>query len=130
MRAKLSLILTLIAWLFATGSHWDFVQTFAWGNMIAGYAQQMPFADAVKKTFSPETMCELCHAVADAKKSSASQPATLDTKALGKIILACAPTSQPFLSPVPRTLGLLSALSMPVSTDRAAPPSPPPRALA
>jgi hypothetical protein len=129
MRAKLSLILTLTAWLLATGSHWDFVQTFAWGSMIAGYAQKMPFADAVKKTFSPETMCGLCHVVADAKESTANEPAALDTRAFGKIVLACAPASQAFLSPVPRALGVLSALPMPLSTDRDAPPSPPPRAL-
>jgi hypothetical protein len=130
MRAKLSLILTLTAWLLATGSHWDFVQTFAWGSMIAGYSEKMPFADAVKKTFSPETMCEICHVVADAKKFPTNEPAAFDPKPFSKIVLACAPASEPFLSPVPRSLGLLSALSVPLSTDRDAPPSPPPRALA
>jgi hypothetical protein len=49
MRRKFSLILTLAAWLLATGSHWDLVQTFGWGRMIATYSQSMSFAQAVKK---------------------------------------------------------------------------------
>ena len=37
IRRQLSLILTLIAWLFATGSHWDLVQAFGWGRMVTIY---------------------------------------------------------------------------------------------
>ena len=130
MRQKISLILTLSAWLFATGSQWDLVQTFAWGRMIAGYSQEMSLPAAVKKTFSPETMCDLCHAVADAKQSSESKAGVPGAKNLGKILLVCAPDRSAFLIPSPTRLGLLPAFSPPASADRAAPPSPPPRRLA
>jgi len=49
MRRQLSLILTLTAWLLATGSHWDLVQTFALGRMFASYAQSMSFTQAAQK---------------------------------------------------------------------------------
>ena len=130
MRQKVSLILTLSAWLFATGSQWDLVQTFAWGRMIAGYTQEMSLPAAVKKTFSPETMCELCHAVADAKQSSESDAGIPGAKTVGKILSVCAPDRAAFLKPSPTCLGILAAFSPPASADRAAPPSPPPRRLA
>ena len=130
MRQKISLILTLSAWLFATGSQWDLVQTFAWGRMIAGYSQEMSLPAAVKKTFSPETMCDLCHAVADAKQSSESDAGVPGAKNPGKILLVCSPDRSAFLTPSPTRLGVLPAFSRPASADRAAPPSPPPRQLA
>jgi hypothetical protein len=130
MRQKVSLILTLSAWLFATGSQWDLVQTFAWGRMITGYAQEMSLPAAVKKTFSPETMCELCHAVADAKQSSESEAGVPGTKTLGKPVLVCAPDRSAFLAPSLIHLESLPALLSPASIDRATPPSPPPRRLA
>ena len=40
MRRKLSLVLTLTAWLLATGSHWDLVQTFAYARMFADKSAQ------------------------------------------------------------------------------------------
>lgn len=130
MRQKISLILTLSAWLFATGSQWDLVQTFAWGRMIAGYTQEMSLPAAVKKTFSPETMCDLCHAVADAKQSAQSEAGVPGAKNPGKILLVCAPDRSAFLTPSPTRLGVLPAFFLPASADRAAPPSPPPRRLA
>ena len=130
MRARLSLILTLAAWLLATGSHWDLVQTFAWGNMIASYAQKMSLAAAVKKTFSAETMCHLCHAVADAKKSQSGDSATPGPKSIGKVLLVCAPDRSTFFSPSAACLGVLPELVAPMSAERTAPPSPPPRLAA
>ena len=129
MRPRLSLIVTLFAWLLATGSHWDLVQTYAWGSMIAGYAQEMSFSAAVKKTFSAESMCHLCHAVADAKKSSASDPATPGSKDLGKIVLVCAPSTPSFFGPTAIVVAHQAPTSATFSAGRDAPPSPPPRSL-
>jgi hypothetical protein len=130
MRRRLSLSLTLAAWLLATGSHWDLVQTFAWGKMIASYSQEMTLGQAVKKTFSPETMCQLCHAVANAKQSSASGGSALPApKSPGKILLVCAPLAPIYASPSPQCVGLPASLPAPLSAGRAAPPSPPPRPL-
>ena len=127
MRPKLSLILTLFAWLLATGSHWDMVQTFAWGRMIADYCGEMSLSAAVKKTFSADTMCPLCHAVSDAKKSADGDGTTLDTKSLGKIVLVCPPVG-PIVIADSGTVGSRSAVRLTsFSRDRAKPPSPPPR---
>ena len=67
MHRKLSLIVTLFAWLFATGSHWDLVQTFAWGKMFSQYAQTMSWTDAVRMTFTAENFCGVCEIVDDAR---------------------------------------------------------------
>ncbi len=86
------MILTLTAWLFATGSHWDIVQTFAWGKMFATYAQSMSYADAVKLTFNADNLCGVCEIVDEAKNGDNSghpQPGTAGTQkiqlALGSI---------------------------------------------
>jgi len=129
MRPRFSLILTLFAWLLATGSHWDLVQTYAWGSMIADYTQRMPFAAAVKKTFSAETMCEICHVVADAKKSSANEAAAPGPKSTGKIFLVTAPAGSVVFKPAAACTGLVPSIVPPSSVERASPPSPPPRAL-
>lgn len=129
MRSKLSLIVTLFAWLLATGSHWDLVQTFAWGNMIAGYTQEMSFSAAVQKTFSPETMCNLCHAVADAKQQESQNAPAPGSKAPGKILLVCASTSAIGIFRLPTLAARLHPSSALLSADRAAPPVPPPRVL-
>jgi len=130
MRNKVSLVVTLVAWLLATGSHWDLVQTFAWGSMIAKYSESMTFTDAVKKTFSPETMCRLCHVVADAKKNTANNPAVPHEKVPGKILLVCAPVALTFFIPQASAQLFATPPPAPMSADRAAPPLPPPRALA
>jgi hypothetical protein len=130
MRTKLSLILTLSAWLLATGSHWDLVQTYAWGRMIATYSQSMSVTEAVKKTFTPETMCNLCKSVATAKQSSKGKDAVPGGSAPCKIFLACAPVVERFISPTPEQPGLRFGAISAFSTTRAAPPVPPPRVAA
>ena len=131
MRRRLSLILTLTAWLLATGSQWDLVQTFAWGRMIATYSQSMSLAQAVKKTFAADAMCGVCHAVADAKQQqdAADAPAPGE-KMPAKIFLASAPAALVFVSPAPLRAGLVATVPALASADRAAPPLPPPRAQA
>ena len=83
MSRRASLILTLTAWLFATGSHWDIVQTFAWGKMFATYAQSMSYTDAARLTFSADNLCDVCEIVDEAKNgnnSEQSQPGTAGTQ--------------------------------------------------
>ncbi len=132
MRHKLSLILTLAAWLLATGSHWDLVQTFAWGRMIATYSQSMSFTKAVQKTFSVEGMCGLCEIVSTAKQqpSPDQDAAGAAGKSFGKILLVFAPdTAAPLLLAPSSPSWSPSDQTAPPPT-RAAPPVPPPRALA
>ncbi len=120
----------LAAWLLATGSQWDLVQVFAWGRMFATYSQSLPLSRAVEQTFTPETMCSLCRAVAAAKQQQAREDGTVPgAKSSGKILLVCAPRALVFISPAPLCAGLTPAVAMPLSAERPSPPSPPPRAL-
>ncbi len=128
MRRRLSLIVTLTAWLFATGSHWDLVQTFAWGKMFASYAQSMSYLDAARLTFTPDNLCNVCAFVQDARQSTDENghpaPAESGTQ---KILLALDHAPRVVVAaPAPETW-LLSdrALPPPLAT---APPAPPPRA--
>ena len=132
MRHKLSLVLTLAAWLLATGSHWDVVQTFAWGRMIATYSQTMSLTQAVQKTFSAGATCGVCEIVATAKSQDAANPAapTAPGKTLEKIHLVFAPApAAPLLLSSASFSWSLSDQTVPVSC-RAAPPVPPPRFVA
>jgi hypothetical protein len=128
MRRRFALVLTLTAWLLATGSHWDLVQTFAYARMFADNARAFPMAAALERTFSPAGRCGICSAV-DAAKSSADHanaPASAD-KLTGKIPLTHEPAARFIfaLAPVP---AWPDSTPCPASAERAAPPLPPPRA--
>jgi hypothetical protein len=127
MHRQLSLVLTLAAWLLATGSQWDLVQTYGWGRMIVTYSRTMPLTRAVKQTFSGEEMCGVCQLVHHAKQQDADNAKVPGTKAPAKIFLVGAPSALAFASPAPVSAGLVPAGSAPLSTDRTAPPLPPPR---
>ena len=128
MRRRLSLITMLTAWLLATGSHWDLLQTFAWGRMIATYSQSMSLTQAVKLTFTPDNVCGLCQSVSEAKQQMAPDTALpSEAKSFGKILLIF----QPVAVFVPR--GSVTAAwgwnhAVPGCRDRSPPPLPPPRA--
>lgn len=128
MRQRFALILTLAAWLCATGSHWDLVQTFAWGKMFARYAQTMPASEALRLTFTPDNFCGLCEFVQDAKRESetngSSAPAESGTQ---KILLALAATPAVAINAPAPEPWLLSDHDLPAPMA-VAPPVPPPRA--
>ncbi|MCU0791869.1 MAG: hypothetical protein MUE42_03225 [Opitutaceae bacterium] len=97
---RLSALFVLCAWLLASGAHWDFVQGAGWARMIVNYSQTMPLADAVRLTFSADSLCGVCEFVADHKTRAdattpaSSQPAPAaagDSAAKGKLVLAAAP---------------------------------------
>lgn len=102
MHRRLPLILTLFAWLLATGSHWDVVQTFAWGRMIANYSRVMPLSEAIRLTFQPESMCGVCEIVADAKATDPEVPAPKGQHEL-KLTLGFAPASFCLAKPIEDT---------------------------
>jgi hypothetical protein len=126
MRRKLSLITMLTAWLLATGSHWDLVQTFAWGRMIATYSQSMSLARAVKLTFTPDNLCGVCKSVSEAKQQ---QDAALppDAKVNGKILLVYQP-QKAWIGELPMKAKWEPSEQRAVLRDRSPPPVPPPRA--
>ncbi len=128
MRRRLSLILVLLAWLFATGSQWQVVQSFAWTRMILSYAKTMPLDQAIRLTFTPDNMCGVCELVSAAQHEhpgdTALPPGTsLDSKPL--LVFQPAPTVI-FTAPATGSWSLSDHLIP--ATERAAPPLPPPRA--
>lgn len=127
MRYKLSLILTLSAWFFATGSHWDLVQTFAWGKMFASYSQSMSYTDAAKLTFSADNLCGVCKIVVDAEQNETDRENTPGKSGPREIQLAYAPVPQVILTAPDSLSWSLSDRRMPPPSG-AAPPTPPPRA--
>jgi hypothetical protein len=127
MRLRFAHLLTLFAWLLATGSHWDVVQGLGWGRMIATYSQTMPLAEAIRLTFTPDNMCGVCEVVAAAKQAAATDPATAAPVASQKIFLALAPAEVVIFSALPATRWPTEDL-LPDACARPAPPAEPPRA--
>jgi hypothetical protein len=122
---KVRIFAALTAWMLATGSHWDFVQAFAWGRMIYGYSHTMTVADAVEKTFAPGNMCSICRLVERARRSQDSKPAA-QVKAETKIALFCPPVPHPVVTPPVSARWRTKDPTM-LTIERAAPPLPPPR---
>jgi hypothetical protein len=128
MRRQFSLVLTLTAALLASGSHWELVQTLAWGRMFATFSQSMPWLKAVQKTFSPEAKCELCSVVEQARQQqNASDSSAAGAKSPEKLFFAIAPRVRVFATSASYCTHLIVGLAAPSSVNRAAPPSPPPR---
>ena len=131
MRRNLLLALTLSAWLLATGSPWDLVQTFAWGRMIATYSQSMPLLTAVQKTFAGDALCGICEVVQYARSHQDANGAKLPgTKTPEKILFVSTPRALVFASPAAMGAGLVPDVSAPLSAERPAPPLLPPRSAA
>lgn len=132
MRRKASLLLTLTAWFFATGSQWDAVQSFAWARMFASYAQSMPLLEAAKKTFSGKELCGVCDLVQDARQAGREEsPAsgTTETKPTMKLPMVM-PQESWFVLRLPAVLPCPAPSAFLPGTPRATPPTPPPRAAA
>lgn len=131
MPRKLALIFTLTAWLLATGTQWDAIQTIAWARMFIENVQSMPVDEALTRTFSPEGRCFLCNAVSAAKNEPDEHGSPIPefpTKPAAKVLLA--------FEAIPQWVDSLRIDSRPawmsrdhllVSIARAAPPLPPPR---
>jgi hypothetical protein len=125
MGRRFALILTLTAWLFATGSHWDLVQTFGWGRMIASYSKTMPLAEAIRLTFTTDNVCSICVLVQDAKQ--AGNDATVPGGRLEtKVLLVFQPVPSVVVSAPDCSSWHLAENSV-SSLGRSSPPTPPPR---
>ena len=53
-------IVTVSVLVLTLGLHWAFLQTIAWTGMIIAYANEVPFQEAVSKTFDGKHPCPLC----------------------------------------------------------------------
>ena len=125
VRRKFPVVLTLVAWLLATGSHWDVIQTMAWTRMLVHNTRTLPLLKAVQRTFRPEGRCSVCKAVAAAKQQEQSNGVP-ERKFDGKILLAFEPTPTVVIEE-PRFVPFVSRAECAFSADRAAPPRRPPR---
>jgi hypothetical protein len=128
MRQRLQLCTLLLAWLMATGSQWDVVQVFAWGHMFASYSRIMPLESALRLTFKPDNLCDVCKMVKTAKQQQEQSP-TATVKSFGKILLVFAPAPTVVVASMPMERWPVESKSM-RSADRGAPPIPPPRGFA
>lgn len=88
MSRKLAIVSLSFAWLCANGVLWDAMQVFAWGKMIAGYAQAMPLGAALRETFDPAKPCEMCVGIAKAKDATQQQAPAPESSAAAKFHLA------------------------------------------
>ena len=61
--------LTILALCLSIGCHWFALQSVAWATMLVANVRCAPLSEAVAKTFDGGHPCDLCHAVADGKKS-------------------------------------------------------------
>jgi len=128
MLGRLKISLVLFAWLLATGSQWDLLQTLAWGRMTVDNAQTMTLGEAVARTFTPDNMCSVCRAVAAAKQEQSHQAGVPGGNVEGKILILVRPTPVVF-SPVLVASPWLENSGWGPGAARAAPPLPPPRAV-
>lgn len=129
---RLSAILVLCAWLLANGAHWDLVQSFAWGRMIANYSQSMPLSEAIRLTFTADNLCGVCEFVADGKTradadGTTPEAAPRDPAPKATLILAAAPEHVFIFASAPEPEWPAEHFR-PDANARPAPPTEPPRA--
>jgi hypothetical protein len=115
---------TILALCLSLGLHWLGLQSVAWTTMLVANARQVPLSEAVAKTFDGAHPCQLCHAVAEGKKSENKSEA-LPT--IAKIDLICATRTLACLPPFMRYD--YAATSYAIPKRYLAPPVPPPRVL-
>ncbi|GAB1488140.1 hypothetical protein MASR2M8_05830 [Opitutaceae bacterium] len=120
-------LVLLLAWLCATGTHWDLVQVAAWTRMWYRAAQTESVAAALDATFAPSATCSLC-AVADEGRAAAGDPATDDLlRNLGRpVLLAWEETDIPTLMLETENHARVWSAQF-WGLMRVAPPAPPPR---
>jgi hypothetical protein len=115
---------TIVALCLSLGLHWLALQSIAWTTMLVENARQVPLSEAVERTFDGSHPCDLCHAVADGRKSE-KKSEILPTVA--KMDLICITRR---LSWLPSWLPVVYATrSFYLSEIFLTPPAPPPRSL-
>ena len=115
---------TIVALCLSLGFHWLALQSVAWTTMLMANARQVPLSQAVARTFDGAHPCDLCHAVAQGKKSE-KKSEILPT--IAKMDLICPTRNLDWRPPfAPYSyLSLLVAFRQRFQT----PPSPPPRSV-
>ena len=115
---------TIFALCLSLGFHWLALQSIAWTAMLVENVRHEPLSEAVARTFDGSHPCDLCHVVAEGKKSE-KKSEVLPT--IAKMDLICTTRTLSWLPPwVPYAY---AAMRVSISERSLAPPAPPPRAL-
>ena len=103
------------------------LQVFAWGKMITTYSRTMSLKSAVRLTFTPTNMCEICQLVKSAKASEDPSRGTVKSPERPLVIQI-----RPSLFVAAPLTGMRVPLpeADAISNERLAPPLPPPRGIA
>jgi len=64
--SKFTIVLALIC---VVGGHWALLQSLAWVSMTINFSRTDALDTAIGKTFDGQHPCNLCHFVAEGKKS-------------------------------------------------------------
>jgi hypothetical protein len=115
---------TIVALCLSLGFHWLALQSIAWTTMLVENARRVPLSEAVERTFDGSHPCDLCHAVAEGKKS---QKKSEPLPTIAKMDLICTAQTLVWLPPWVRYDYAGLSFSMPETS--LAPPAPPPRSL-
>jgi hypothetical protein len=124
MLSAVGRLATIVALCLSLGFHWLALQSIAWTTMLVENARRVPLSEAVARTFDGSHPCDLCHAVAEGKKSE-KKSAALPVSA--KVDLICVRRSLVYLPPWVRYEYDAFSFSLPEAF--LAPPAPPPRSL-
>lgn len=122
MLKRLSKFAVVLALVMAVGGHWAVLQSVAWVGMTIEFSRTAPIEQAIQKTLDGQHPCNLCHFVAEGKKSEREAKTVKPATRLDLI------STVSFVLPTPAEQPLELVPFCAIGSTRAdAPPSPPPR---
>jgi hypothetical protein len=122
VRRTLTQVFVVFSLIAAIGGHWTVLQSVAWVNMAITYSQDAPLVEALQKTFSGDSPCQMCKAVREGQQSEREQGVL---KSETKLDFWLADGGFVLLNPhAPASVAKLEPVGS-LRPDR--PPSPPPR---
>jgi hypothetical protein len=122
--ARLGRTATILALCLSLGLHWLALQSVAWTTMLVTNACHVRLGAAVARTFDGAHPCDLCHVVAEGKKSE-KKSEVLPTVA--KMDLIC--TTRVLSCLPPWVHYEFAGIGFSIPERSLAPPAPPPRAF-
>jgi hypothetical protein len=128
VRQRIQISVAVLLAFIATGSQWDFVQTFAWGRMLVNYSRTMTVSQSIAKTFSGE-MCDVCRLVASTQRQDRTRSEVPAARADAKLFLFLQSPSEIVLA-CPAEADRTPRATAATTVGRAAPLLPPPRRVA
>jgi hypothetical protein len=130
-------LFVILACLQLAGGPYPLIQGYAWATMLASYSQEKGIVRAAQDTFSGEKPCDICHWIAKNRQPNPDgtpEPLTPSRSILTlKLLQDMLPASIAGTRPPPgRDLETAEFAAPPPASPhgQAAPPVPPPRAIA